>query len=70
MKAPIPFLLAVQHHGDRGVAFDLIHGDGTMYLLLVAWASGNVSSASSHDITFVRFLSSETEANIWLKEEE
>lgn len=69
----IPYLIAVKQReaGTHGVVFDRIGGvQRETHLYLVAWADGRITSEDPFDITFRRFLSSETEANIWLLEEE
>lgn len=66
------YLMAVTDrtkNATHGVIFDRIGGvTEKTHLYLVAWASGNISPESWTDITFVRFLSTEVEANHWLKE--
>jgi hypothetical protein len=53
--------------GLRGVIFDFIGGVKTdAFLFLTAWENGRFDTVSYTNLTFVRFLYGESDANDWL----
>ena len=62
------YLIAVMNAKSKsGVIFDRIGGVKTdAHDYLVAWSDGRITSEDGFDLTFLHFLSDETEANAWL----